>query len=233
MDGSLTNLAAALALFVGGHFLLSSAALRQPLLERLGERGFLGAYSLLMLVAFAWVLLAYGRADIQPLYQPPPALRWLQLVLMPLAFFLVVGGVSTRGATTVGGEALASVPGHAPVQGMHTITRHPMLCGVALWAILHLLVRGDAAAVLLFGGMLVLSIGGMQHIDHRRAASLGAAWGPIALTSSALPLAAVLTGRQKLDWRGIGWWRPAVALFLYAAFLHLHRPLFGVSPLPY
>jgi hypothetical protein len=30
----------------------------------------------------------------------------------------------------------------------------------------------------------------------------------------------------------IGWWRPVLALILYGLFLHLHKILFGVSPLP-
>lgn len=33
--------------------------------------------------------------------------------------------------------------------------RHPMLTGVIVWALAHLLVNGDVAAILLFGGMLV------------------------------------------------------------------------------
>ena len=52
------------------------------------------------------------------------------------------------------------------------------------------------------------------------------------LTTSLVPFAAILSGRSKLDWRGIGWWRPLLGLVLYAALLHLHLLAFGVSPLP-
>ena len=73
---------------------------------------------------------------------------------------------------------------------------------------------------------------GGAHIDQRREASLGAAWGPMKLTTSVVPFAAVLAGRTAVDWRGIGWWRPLLGLVVFAALLHLHRGLIGVSPLP-
>ena len=72
----------------------------------------------------------------------------------------------------------------------------------------------------------------MVHIDMRRRASLGSAWGPIALTTSAVPFVAILSGRTKPDWAGIGVWRVAAALALYVALLMLHGPVLGVSPFP-
>ena len=72
----------------------------------------------------------------------------------------------------------------------------------------------------------------IANIDQRRQASLGAAWGPMKLTTSVVPFAAVLAGRSAIDWRGIGWWRPLLGPPVYAALLHLHRSLSGVSPLP-
>jgi uncharacterized membrane protein len=133
----------------------------------------------------------------------------------------------------LGGEALLSNPGvHDVAPGIQRVTRHPFLWGTALWALSHLAVNGTAADVVLMGGILVLSLGGMRHIDLRREIALGAAWGPVALTTSALPFAALATGRTTMDWQGIGWWRPALALALYAALLFLHPMIFGVSALP-
>jgi len=96
----------------------------------------------------------------------------------------------------------------------------------------HFAVNGNAADVILMGGILGLSLGGMKHIDLRREATLGAAWGPVALTTSTLPFAALAAGRTTMDWQGIGWWRPALALGLYAALLHFHLWIAGVSALP-
>jgi uncharacterized membrane protein len=72
----------------------------------------------------------------------------------------------------------------------------------------------------------------MLHIDRRREESLGAAWGPVKLTTSLTPFAAILTKRTHLDWRGIGWRRPVAAVVIYVVLLHLHAWVLGVSPLP-
>jgi uncharacterized membrane protein len=117
--------------------------------------------------------------------------------------------------------------------GILSITRHPFLWGTGLWALSHLLANGDLTSMVMMGGIAVLSFGGMHHIDLRRESNLGSTWGPMKLTTSVLPFAAVLSGRSKVDWRGIGWWRPALGLVVYAALLHLHRGLIGVSPLPF
>jgi uncharacterized membrane protein len=112
------------------------------------------------------------------------------------------------------------------------VTRHPFLWGTALWAASHLAANGDTASMIVMGGILALSLGGMKHIDLRREATLGAAWGPVALTTSTLPFAALATGRTTMDWKGIGWWRPALALALYAALLYLHPWIAGVGAWP-
>ena len=38
---------------------------------------------------------------------------------------------------------------------------------------------------------------------------------------------------MTMDWAGVGWWRPALALVIYFALLHFHATLFGVSALPF
>lgn len=229
MLSDLNALLAATILFVGGHFLLSSQALRPNLVRRLGENGFRGVYSLVAGAGIVWMASAFAEAPYIELWALP-ALRWLPLLLLPFSAVLVVAGLTTRSPTAVGGEAFAG--GQEPAPGILRITRHPFLWGVALWAFAHLAANGDVASLLFFGGFLVLSLGGMQHIDQRRERSLGGAWGPMKLTTSVLPFAAIATRRTTMDWRGLGWWRPLLGLALYLALMHLHPALFGVSPLP-
>ena len=38
------------------------------------------------------------------------------------------------------------------------VIRHPQLTAVKLWAVAHLLVNGDSASLLLFGGLLVWAV---------------------------------------------------------------------------
>ena len=229
--GSFDTLFAAIAAFVAGHWLLASVPVREPLVKWVGRQRFLVAYSAAMLAALLWVVHAYQAAPRVPLWSPPPVMGWATVVLMPPACLLVVAGMTTPGTTAVGGERFAQGP-HDPAPGIHRITRHPVLMGVTLWALGHLTTVGDVGSVLLFGGMAALAVGGAVHIDLRRARALGPAWGPIRLTTSIVPFHAIVTRRTQMDWRGIGLWRPAVALLLYAGLAGAHLGYGGVAPWP-
>jgi uncharacterized membrane protein len=224
----LNALFAATLVFVGGHFLLSSEPLRARLVESLGDGMFRGLYGLVMLAAFAAMLAAYGAAPQTPVWSPPPAFKLVPVLVMPVAAVLLVAGVTTPNPTMVGGEKVLDGRPESAAVGILTITRHPFLWATTLWAVSHLLVRGDAANIILLAGILVLSLGGMAHIDKRREAALGSDWGPVAMTTSRLPFKAVLQGRCKLDLAGIGWKRLFCGLALYAILLPAHGWLLGV-----
>jgi uncharacterized membrane protein len=231
MLSSLDAVFAATVLFVGGHFLLSSEPLRRPLVKWLGAQGFVTVYSLAVTGALLWMSLAYRSAELLTVWTPPPELRWIPLVLLVPASVLVVCAFTTRSPTLVGGERFGSSLDD-PAPGIMRITRHPFLWGVTLWAASHLLVNGDLASMTVFGGLLVLCLGGMRHIDMKREASMGAEWGPVKLTTSAVPFAALIAGRTRMDWAGIGWGRPLAGLVLYLALLYGHPWLVGVHALP-
>lgn len=232
LDATNSLVAATLA-FVGGHFLLSAKPLRPLLTRRLGAQGFRLLYSALMGAAFIWMVLSYRSAPFLTVWTPAPVFAWVPLLVMPVAAILLVAGLTSPNPTLVGGERYIDGTPGSPAVGILSITRHPFLWGAGLWALSHLLVNGDFATMVMVGGIAVLSFAGMRHIDQRREASLGAAWGPMKLTTSVLPFGAVLSGRSVIDWRGIGWWRPLLGLAVYAALLHLHRGIIGVSPLPH
>jgi len=118
------------------------------------------------------------------------------------------------------------------VKGVLRITRHPFLWGVAIWAAGHLMVNGDTASLILFGTLLVLAIAGTYSIDAKRKRMLGDKWSAFAAQSSAVPFAAIAQGRQRLDLAGIGWWRLALAVVIWAALLFAHPYAFGAPALP-
>lgn len=227
-SGTLVELFLAVVLFTGGHFLLSSPLLRPRLTAGLGEGPFLGAYSLLMVTALLWLTISYARAPYLELWSPPLALRWLALLLMPAAAILVAGSLLQRNATLVGADPAGLPPG--PL-GITAITRHPFLWGVSLWALAHLLVNGDAASMLLFGGLLALSLGGTSAIDGKLRARRPEGWALLARRTSNLPLLALLSGRARLSPRRL-LLPVAAGLLLFLALLTLHPRVFGVSPLP-
>jgi uncharacterized membrane protein len=227
MTGSLTALLLATVAFVGGHFVLSAPPIRGPIVGIIGEIAFSALYSLLMILALIWLVAAYRVA--------PPRIVWdfgawiniVPIVAMPFALILAVLGLIARSPTAVMGEGVLAKQKGA-VHGAATITRHPFLAGAALWSITHLIANGDVASIVLFGGMAILSIGGMYAIDYKRALKLGETWAAFAAQTSRLPLAAALSGRTRIDWRGIGWSRPALGIVLYVLLLYFHDRLFGV-----
>ena len=229
MIGSSEALLFAMVIFVGSHFFLSSLAVREGLINLISENGFRLLYSLVAVASLAWVITAYRTAPVVVLWPDPPQLRYLPIALMPFACILVVAGVTTSNVTMFAGERYADGP--RPVWGIVTVTRHPALWGIALWSVVHLLANGDLSSVILFGGLAVLSFGGMAHIDQRRRATLGSAWGPVALTTSVTPFVAALQGRTKIDWAGIGAWRVLGGIALYLALILTHIWAIGVDPL--
>lgn len=224
--GSLTSVFLAALGFVGSHLLLSWPPLRRPLVAMLGEGLFSLAYSIGSVAFLVWLVAAYRVAPPLLIYDLGRWVNLLPILVMPFALMLAVVGLASKNPTAVGGAGLLET-GMQP-RGILTVTRHPFLCGVALWALAHLIANGDAASVMLFGGMAVLSVAGMAGIDHKRALRLGKVWEEFSAQTSRMPFAAALAGRTRVDWVGIGWLRPLVGLGLYVALYLFHDRLFGV-----
>ncbi len=99
---------------------------------RLGEKG-KGLVALALLGAVVLMVMGYRRAEFIPIYTPIEGIGHLNNLLMIIAVFLTgVGG--TRGL-------------------LADKIRHPMLLGGVVFAIAHLLVNGDLASLILFGGI--------------------------------------------------------------------------------
>ena len=96
----------------------------------------------------------------------------------------------------------------------------------------HLLLNGDAASLVFFGGLLVLSAAGPPSIDAKRARKLGDKWQPFAAVTSNIPFQAIASGRNKLALGEIVWWRYLAAAGIWLAAFYFHAALFGVSPHP-
>jgi len=231
MTPDLATLLIATWTFVLAHFLLSSLPVRKALIARIGTGGHRGLYAITAIVTLTWMLMSFGDARLNNAYlwDAPAFATMIPVAVMPITAILFVCAVTSRNPTAVGGERLLDDP--SPVGGITTITRHPMMVAFALWAAAHIPANGDAASLILFGGILILSIGGMVHIDYRRA-SYGGEWGPMALTTSIIPFAAALQGRTKIDWAGIGLWRPAVGIILYVGLIYAHPWIAGVAIIP-
>lgn len=231
MTGSLLHLALASLLFIGSHLVLSSGAMRSAVVAATGEPLFRGLYSLVALVLIVWMVMAYNAAPYVEIWFPATGWRHLALTLMLPAAILVVGGITTPNPASAGTDT-PDVAARGPT-GFVKITRHPLMWGIGLWGISHLLANGDAAGMILFGSLTALALLGPLSIDARRRASMGAEWERFAAETSYLPFAAMVAGRTRLRFGEIGWWRIGLGIALYAVLLWAHPWLFGVSPLPF
>ena len=161
---------------------------------RLGERAWKGLYSLASAVGLALIVWGYGLARQQPvvLWTPPVGMRHAAALLTLLAFVLL---------------AAAYVPRNAFKARLH----HPMVLGVKVWALAHLLSNGNLADVVLFGAFLLWAV-----LSFRAARQRDRVQGTVyAASTTAGTLATVVVG-------GVAW----------AAFaLWGHAWLIGVAPL--
>ena len=230
MTGTIEHLTAAMTLFVGWHLLVSGTGLRPTLAQWLGEGRFRAVFSVVSLAAMVWACFAYADAPTIELWPQTAWARWVPTLVMPFAFILAAAGLTTPNPTTVGMERQAEETD--PMPGIGKVTRHPFMWAVILWSLSHLTIKGDVASVVFMGGLALLAGAGMLSMDAKQERRLGAAWGPIAMTTSVLPFGAILTGRTKVTASEVGWWRIIGGLLAYVAFYGLHPWLFGAAPHP-
>ncbi len=227
MTGSVAAPLTATSVFVAAHLVLSSDPFRSRLVAKIGERPFIGLYSALVALPFIWMIAAYRKAPIDYLWIAPVGIKHITLTVMIVAAILAVAAISRNNPAVAGATPpkLADGP-----KGIFRITRHPLMWCVALWAITHVMATGDAASVILFGGLATLAIFGSLHSDSRKRRQYGPAWDIYARQSSNLPFLAIMQGRTRLVWAEIGW-RPVIVGFaLYLTLLILHEPVIGIAP---
>ncbi len=138
---TLATLVIGLVLFLGGHAFTMHRVARARLIARIGEGPYKGLYSLVSLLGLVLIIRGYGvyrSAGLIPVWYPPAFLRHITFLLVLIAFILI---------------AATYPPSH-----IKRWVRHPMITGVILWSLGHLLVRGDLGSILMFGGFLLWGI---------------------------------------------------------------------------
>ncbi len=207
---SLAPLLTACVFFVGSHFLMSHP-LRRSLTGRLGEKGFLGLYSLVSLIGFGWMMWEFSRAPMGAMYWAPTDLIWIVAsILTLLAAILFAGSFSGNPALPdPGGDSIRTLAAKVPT-GVFRVTRHPMMWGFALWGLSHMLVAPRMDSFLFNGSLVFLALAGSYGQDRKKAATMGNAWTKWERQTSYLPRLSQL-GRIELRTLLIG------AVFWFAA----------------
>jgi uncharacterized membrane protein len=223
---STVGLALATLAFVGTHFVMSHP-LRDALVARLGERGFLGLYSLISFVTLGWMILAWrGALDPGPLWVAP--LWWWSVAsaIMLVASILLVGSLMKNPALPRPGAVVKHIP---PPQGVFAITRHPMNWSFMIWAAVHVSLWGSPRNLIVAGGIFLLALLGSIGQDAKKARLIGQPWRDWQARTSFIPFGVLLQGKVK--WNAVlsGWIALVGGLVLWALVTSYHAPL--VAPL--
>lgn len=224
---ALASLALATLAFVGSHFLMSHP-LRRRLMGMFGEAGFTLFYSLVSAVTLLWMIFSYRATDGgEPLWIAPDWWWNGASAVMLVALILLVGSLIRNPAFPHPG-ARSDPPREA--RGVFAITRHPMNWAFILWALVHVSIWGEAANLIVAGGILVLALFGSIGQDRKKLRDLGPPWRQWMDRTSFVPFAALVARRAA--WRSAvpHWAALAGGLALWLAISWLHDPapfLFG------
>lgn len=214
------------AIFLATHIALAEAPLRGWSVRLLGEKPFAYLYSAVAILQLIWLGRAVEAAPVVIYWQPPTWAPIVPVIVMPLALLLLVCGFSQNNPTaTLAPDAVK----RQRVVGILAITRHPVMWGLGLWSLAHLVAIAEAAQALRFAAFAALALLGTLRMEQKQRAKWGdAAWTDFTARSSNLPFLAMLQGRARLNWREIGILRLAIAALLYlAAIAWLHPAVIG------
>ena len=183
-----------LIIFLGSH---SSRIFAEPwrnhMIDRLGEVKWKGLYTIASLIGLVLVVIGYGQARQAPivLWQPATYLIHISILLNLVAFIFLA----------------ASSPSNNAIR---LKLKHPMILGVKVWALAHLLANGSLVDLILFGSFLLWAV-----LDFRSARKRPIHMPEKAVISTKATITVVVTG-----------------IVIWAAFIFgLHQYLIGVSPL--
>ena len=162
----MTPLILGLIVFIGSHAFTMARGARAQAIARLGEGPYKGLYSLVSLVGLVLIVWGYGdyrAGGYTPLWNPPV---WARHLAVPLVWISFVA------------FAAAYLPGR-----IRRTLKHPMLAGLKIWALAHLLANGDLGSVLLFGTLLAWAVAARistkrrdEVLDHGGPAAAPAGW---------------------------------------------------------
>jgi len=183
-----------LIIFLGSHSCrIFAEPWRNQMIDRLGEVKWKGLCAILSFIGLVLIVIGYGQARQMPivLWQPPTYLAHIAILLNLVAFIFLAGSLSKNNA-------------------IRLKLKHPMILGVKVWALAHLLANGTLASLILFGSFLLWAV-----LDFRSARKRPILMPEKAVVSTKATIIVILFG-----------------VVVWAAFIFgLHQYLIGVSPL--
>ena len=221
------TLALACAFFLSIHLMISGTTLKEQIIAKIGGVAYYILFSLLSIAGLMWMLIAFGIAlghsTNVVVWKAGPFLRVIGLLGNFFAVMLVVVGVVTPSPTNL--LALYQLPDKT-VYGIIRISRHPILAGIGIWAVTHMITNGNLAAWIFFGSMLALTALGANNIDRKRIALMGGVYESIKRRTSIIPFVAIIEGRTAFAPEELGVARMLLGLSMFCAITVLHELVF-------
>lgn len=128
----------ALTLFFIIHIIPFKPNLRLNLTSRMGEKRYKLLFRIIVVSIVFLGIIGWSQFENIYFYEPSLLLKRIHLVLMFAAVYLWV---------------IAEVPNN-----LKRFIRHPMLTGMKIWALGHLLANGDLRSMILFVSILIFSV---------------------------------------------------------------------------
>ena len=130
-----------LAVFFAPHVFTTCRGARHDAIARMGENAYKVVYSIISFAGLA--LIVYGYAHYRAtgwidIWYPPAWTRHVTVALVWPSIIMIAAAYS---------------PGR-----IKTVLKHPMLAGIKLWALAHLISNGDLGSIVLFGSFLAYAV---------------------------------------------------------------------------
>ncbi|MCB1341132.1 MAG: NnrU family protein [Pseudooceanicola sp.] len=225
-----TEYCLALAVFVASHFLPRVCGLRDRLIGKVGRRVYFATYGLISVGLLVWVVVAAGRAPYVELWPQMPWTRWVPNIALPVAAVLISCGIGLHNPFTLGGSRKSPFDPDRP--GFAAVSRHPLFLALAIWAGAHLVPNGDLAHVILFGSFTIMALAAIPAFDRQARMALGPRAATFLDATSILSLKPLGDRTWLRSNASVLASRAAIGLLTWAAALHLHASVIGVSPFP-
>ena len=190
------------ALFLGVHLVSLMPERRAAVVGRMGEGPYKAIYALLAFAGLVGAIVAYRFTPHMALWQSPKPLMVVSALVLLAAVWLFAG---------------------AKVPWFKRIVRHPMLWGIGLFGIAHLLVNGEPAGVILFGGLALFGFAWQPLTDRRDATVDPAGWQETRRTTSFWPFAKWRARSDPVTLRPL-----IIGTVVYVILVLLHPWLFGM-----
>ncbi len=142
-------LIAGLIIWVGVHCVPMMVEVRAGLISRFGELPYKGLFALVSLLGLGLIIWGKSNAELIEVWAPFAWGRYVTMMLMLPAVVLLVAA-------------------YGPDNTVRRYLGHPMILGVELWALAHLLANGDLASMILFGSFFIWTVFAFASASRRK-----------------------------------------------------------------